>query len=323
MFPTAQVRAFTEVAAAAGFTRAAEAMGVTQPTVSQLVRALEARVGTPLFVRGGRHVVLTAAGRALLPHAEAALRLAADADAAVDRAASAEWARLAVSAGEALATYLLPPAVARIRRRLPRLDASFVVGDEARVLTALRSGEVDAALITERTSAGDLSAADFGRGRMVVIAAASDPDPAAPLRLADLAGRVHVVREPGTINRRAVDRILADAGVEPAGRLEASSLEAVKRCVEAGLGIAVVPEIGVGRELELGVLRELPMRRPVLEYAFRLAWRRGEAMLPAVELLLEELRAGKAGDALPRATRRKSVTQRRAGAGRRRDTRGG
>ncbi|HYX83778.1 MAG TPA: LysR substrate-binding domain-containing protein, partial [Gaiellales bacterium] len=128
---------------------------------------------------------------------------------------------------------------------------------------------------------------------------------------------------PGTINRRAVDRILADAGVEPAGRLEASSLEAVKRCVEAGLGIAVVPEIGVGRELELGVLRELPMRRPVLEYAFRLAWRRGEAMLPAVELLLEELRAGKAGDALPRATRRKSVTQRRAGAGRRRDTRGG
>ncbi|HYX86932.1 MAG TPA: LysR family transcriptional regulator, partial [Gaiellales bacterium] len=117
MFPTAQVRAFTEVAAAAGFTRAAEAMGVTQPTVSQLVRALEARVGTPLFVRGGRHVVLTAAGSALLPHAEAALRLAADADAAVDRAASAEWARLAVSAGEALATYLLPPAVARIRRR--------------------------------------------------------------------------------------------------------------------------------------------------------------------------------------------------------------
>ena len=64
LYPTAQLQAFVEVAAQAGFTRAAERLGVSQPTVSQLVRALERRVGTPLFARGTRRVELTAAGDA-------------------------------------------------------------------------------------------------------------------------------------------------------------------------------------------------------------------------------------------------------------------
>ena len=102
-------------------------------------------------------------------------------------------------------------------------------------------------------------------------------------------------RDPGTVNRREVDQALAAAGVEPAARLEASSLEAVKRCVEAGLGIAIVPLIAVTRELELGTLRELPMTRPVMEFQFCLAWRRGEPPNPAVQALLAELSRAPAG----------------------------
>src|SRR4029079_3691323 len=92
MYPTAQLRAFVEVAAEASFTRAAERLDISQPTASQLVRSLEKRVGAPLFVRGSRRVELTAAGRALLPHAERALALDAEAEAAVDRPASGERA---------------------------------------------------------------------------------------------------------------------------------------------------------------------------------------------------------------------------------------
>jgi len=285
MYPTAQLEAFVEVAGQAGFTRAAERLGIAQPTVSQLVRALESRVGTPLFVRGPRRVALTDAGRALLPHAERALELAAEAEAAVDRAASAERARLWV------ATYILPPALARLRERLPRLEAGVVVGDVARSLSALRAGEADAALLTEHTAPRDIETAVYARGRTVLIAAPGEPEPPRPLTLADLAERTLVVRSPGTVNRREVDQLLERAGVEPAGRLEATSLEAVKRCVEVGLGVAIVPGIAVERELATGELRELPMDRPAMEFGFCLAWRRGEEPTPPVRMLLELLRA--------------------------------
>jgi DNA-binding transcriptional LysR family regulator len=292
MYPTAQIRAFVAVAEAGGFTRAAEQLGVSQPTVSGAIRSLEDRVGTPLLVRGRRSVRLTPAGAALLPQAERALLLAAEAEAAVDRAVAGERLRLSVAAGEALATYQLPGAIADLRRRLPSLDVSFVVGDTARVLSALRSGEVDAALITGHTAPADIETAVYGRERTVLIAAPGEPPPDRPLRLADLAERVLVQRDPGTVNRREVDRILREAGVEPAGRLEAYSLEAVKRCVESGLGVALVPAAAVARELGLGLLRELPMRRPVLEFDLCLAWRRGEPPGGPASALLEVLAAG-------------------------------
>ena len=169
MYPTAQLRAFVEVAAEASFTRAAERLDISQPTASQLVRSLEKRVGAPLFVRGSRRVELTAAGRALLPHAERALALDAEAEAAVDRAASVERARLWVAAGEALATYVLPPALADLKHRLPRLEAGVIVGDVARILSALRSGEADAVLLTEHTAPADLESTVYARGRTVLI----------------------------------------------------------------------------------------------------------------------------------------------------------
>jgi len=265
-------------------------MHVAQPTVSGLVRSLERRMGVELFVRRPRRVELTAAGAALLPHAERALELAAAAAAAVDRASARHRVRLWVAAGEALATHVLPPAVAELRRRLPRLDTGFVVGDEARVLQAVRSGEADVALVTERTAPPDLVLERFGSDVWVVIAGPAEPAPAAPLELADLAGRVLVVRGAATVDRRELERVLAERGVRPAGRLEAHSLEAVKGCVESGLGIAIVPAMAVRRELAAGLLRELPMSRPPLRFELCLARRAGEPPPAAAAPLLAVLR---------------------------------
>ncbi len=289
MYPTAQIAALVEVAAAGSFTRAAERLGVSQPTVSGAVRALEQRVGTALLVRAPRSVHLTPAGQALLPYAERALVLDAEAEAALDRVVASDRLRLWVSGGEALATYVLPPAIARLRERLPSLDVGFVVGDEARVLSALRSGEVDAAMLTEHTDPGDLEVARFGHGRTILIGAPG-PGDADPKRLSDLSAHVLVMRDQGTINRRELDQLLQTAHVEPAGRLEAFSLEAVKSCVEAGLGLAIVPEISVRTELADGRLREISLGEPLLEWGFVLGWRRGEQPGPAVSALLAELR---------------------------------
>jgi DNA-binding transcriptional LysR family regulator len=289
---TRRLEAFLAVVEHAGFSRAAERLGVSQPTVSQLVGSLERAVGAPLLVRGRGTVRPTAAGRALLPHAA---RLLAEAEAAAQAVLSADRdarRQLRVAAGEALATHVLPRAVAALRIRLPGLVTTFVVGDEARTVEALRGGEVDAALLTDRTDARDLDTVDVAPGRLVLVVAADDPLSArGPVRAADLAGLTLVVRDAGTVNRREVEAMLSTAGVEPGSRLVASSLEAVKRCVEAGLGVTIVPSIAVVRELAEGRLVEVPLDAAELDYRFRLATRRAEAPPPTVAALLEILRA--------------------------------
>ena len=162
--PTRRLVAFLAVLEHGGVSRAAERLGVRQPTVSGLIRSLERDVGTDLFVRRPGPLRPTAAGTALATHAARLLRVVEEAQEAVARADRDARRHLAIAAGEALATHVLPPAVARLRERLPGLTVEFVVGDEARVVEALRSGEVDAALLTDRTEARDLELHDYASG---------------------------------------------------------------------------------------------------------------------------------------------------------------
>jgi DNA-binding transcriptional LysR family regulator len=290
--PTRRLVAFLAVLEHGGVSRAAERLGVRQPTVSGLIRSLERDVGTDLFVRRPGPLRPTAAGTALATHAARLLKVVEEATEAVARADRDARRHLAIAAGEALATHVLPPAVARLRERLPGLTVEFVVGDEARVVEALRSGEVDAALLTDRTEARDFEMHDYQPGRLVLVAAPSHRLVGRPrVGWRDLAGETLVVRDAGTINRREVEQMLTAAGVAPKSRLVASSLEAVKRCAEAGLGVTVVPQIAVERELAEERLVELRLDAPGLEYRFVLATRRGETPPPTVTALLELLRA--------------------------------
>ncbi len=291
---TRRLEAFLAVLEYGGFSRAAERLGVAQPTVSQLVRSLEQSVGTELLVRSRGNVRPTPAGTALRPHAVELLAAAERAAEAVRTADRDARRHLRVAAGEALATHVLPPAVARLRQRLPGLLATFVVGDEARVVEALRTGEVDAALLTDRTEATDLTQHRYADGRLVLVA--SPDDELAQRRSvvpADLEHSTLVVRDLGTINRRELEQMLRRSDVEPRNRLVASSLEAVKRCVEAGLGVTLVPSIAVERELADGTLVELPLEETEgFDYGFVLCTRAGERPTPPVAALLEILRAG-------------------------------
>ncbi len=293
---TRRLEAFLAVVEHAGFSRAAERLGVSQPTVSQLVRALERDVGADLLIRARGAVRPTAAGRALVPFAAQLLATVEDAAEAIGRADRDARRHLAVAAGEALATHVLPRAVAAIRERLPGLQVTLVVGDELRVVEALRSREVDAALLTDRTDTRDLTTHDYAPGRLVLVAAHGSRLAAAQAAtMADLAAETLVVRDAGTVNRREVDAMLARADVRPRSRLVASTLEAVKRFVEAGLGVTIVPVIAVERELADGRLVEVPLDADGLDYRFVLCTRKDEPVAPAVTLLLELLRGTASG----------------------------
>lgn len=166
-------------------------------------------------------------------------------------------------------TYVLPPALARLRERLPGLRPAFTVGDEAAVLAALREHRVDLALVTDRAPRDGLELEPFADDHLVLLGADD---------LQALSARTLVTRAAGAADRRAADALLRDAGVRPRDRLVAETLEAVKACVRAGLGAALVPGCAAAGE-----------GTPVAPLRYCLARRAGEAP-PLAAPLLDALR---------------------------------
>src|SRR6476646_8871091 len=142
-----KLRIFATVARLGNFTRAAELLYLTQPTVSQQIAALEAQIGAPLIERLPRRLRLTPAGVALLPYAEQILALAAEAAEAARAAAGLADRTLRLGAGHTLATYLLPDLLGRYRALYPQRVVRISVGNTAELLDLVVSDAVELALV--------------------------------------------------------------------------------------------------------------------------------------------------------------------------------
>jgi len=299
----ARLRAFLAVAETGGFSRAAARLGVTQPTVSSLVAALERRAGAPLLVRSRGGVRPTAAGEALLPHAQRLLATAEEGRRALDGAASAGRRRLTVAGGEALVTHLLPPALARMRRTLPRLSVTLRAAEPARALADLRAGEVLcvlAALPEGAAPPDDLAVAEVARDRLVLVAPPGGAGDAGPLPVAEaVRGRTLVVREAGRADRTETDALLRASGAAPAARLVVAGLGAATACVAEGLGVALLPGVAVRDALAAGRVRAVPTVEPLpaLHYAVCSLPPGPRAPDPLVAALVRALRAPDDGGA--------------------------
>ncbi|MBN8646122.1 MAG: LysR family transcriptional regulator, partial [Planctomycetes bacterium] len=149
------LRYFRAIAQYGHMTKAARALGVTQPTLSAMLKKLEAEVGAELLHRTGRGVELTEAGRVFLAHAEDAVRRADAGLAAVRQLIGLETGSIRVGGGATATTYLLPPVVSAVRRAHPGLRFYVREAGSNAVSAAVRSGELDMGIVTLPLSSMD------------------------------------------------------------------------------------------------------------------------------------------------------------------------
>jgi DNA-binding transcriptional LysR family regulator len=257
-----QLEAFEAVILHGSFTRAAEALFLTQPAVTRQIAALEAELRTPLFDRLGRSVRLTAAGEALHRYAEQMIRLSREAKDAVSDIAAGASGRLDVGASNTLATYVLPPLLRRFRETHARIEIAINTGVSARIVEMVREGRVDIGLVTTEAGTGDRQLqttllADYETCAVL--------PPGHPLtvrhrvRAADLEGIPLILMETGTNLRTYVDRLLSSAGVAEQIAMELDNVEAIKRMIEADLGVSLLPRVSVQAEVSAGRLSALPL----------------------------------------------------------------
>jgi DNA-binding transcriptional LysR family regulator len=286
------VATFRAAAATLSFTQAAAALGYVQSSVTAQIQQLERELGVPLFDRVGNRLALTDAGRIFAGYAERLLSLAEEAKAAAGR--DAPGGTLSISGPETVVSYLLPAVLARFRKAHGAVRVRYVPVPFCDLKRRVLEGNLDAAFVLEeRLAAGTLSVAHL-RAEPLALIAAADHALARKRRVTagDLAGEPVLFTETGCAYRNKFERALIAAGAHP-GPLsqEFSSIEAIKKYVAAGLGVAALPRIAVEAERRAGALAVLAWADPAMEVHTQMVWSAMRWMSPALKAFVETVKA--------------------------------
>lgn len=285
-----KLRIFAAVARSGSFTRAADDLDLRQPTVSQQIQVLERGLRTPLFERSGRRVLLTPAGEALLPYAERLLALATEAETATREAAGLSARTLRLGVGNTLATYILPDLLARLRWERPDVVVQVQVGNTEQLLASVVDNRLELALVGAPLSHPLLQIHAFLRDDLVVIVPPDDEwAERRAVNLFELQNRTLLLREEGSALQATVAELLREHGIVPERTITLGNLEAIKRSVEAGLGVSIVPELAVRREVRDDALRALPLADVQLRRVFNYVYQRDRTLSPASQVFVDLL----------------------------------
>ncbi|WP_410821282.1 LysR family transcriptional regulator [Micromonospora sp. 050-3] len=246
-----QLRYFVAVAEVRHFTQAADIVGITQPSLSKQIHALEADLGAPLFERVRGNIALTAAGEVLLP---LATRILADVETAtreVQELVGLRRGRVRLGATPSLATSLAPPVLRRFRDAHPTIDLRVEESGSQDLVRDLLRGDLDLALIIMPAQGADpgLRVDPILRESLVVasVGEVATASTTGELRITDLRDQPMVMFREGYDLRDATIQACREAGFEPTFAVDGGEMDAVLSFVEAGLGIALVPGIVLAR----------------------------------------------------------------------------
>lgn len=273
------LQAFHTVAVTGGFTRAAEALNVGQPTISTHVRALEDYFRVELFHRRGRSVKLTHTGETLLTitrglygHEEEALAL-------LRATRDLETGQLALNA---VGPFDVMEVLQVFRREHPGIVTKVTLGFEDEILDGLRDFEFDVGVVGREVDDPQFHCAFYNRHRVLVIVPAGHPLALRrSIRLEELEGVDMVLRPGFSTTRQAFDRALADAGVKVNPVMEINSREANREAVLRGFGAGVISETEFAPSPSIRTLRVSNAQMYTQAFIVCLAERRDRPLIEA------------------------------------------
>ncbi|MGW0200233.1 LysR substrate-binding domain-containing protein [Nonomuraea sp. NPDC003201] len=275
-------------------TRAAELLGIPQPTASRRLAALADLVGAPLVVPSGRGIRLTRAGRTLAGASARALTTMAAAAREVREEIDPASGRVVLGFLHLLGRTLVPSLIGGFREHHPGIRFSLVQGSRHDMIEELREGRIDLVFVAPMpVDAPDLAGARLADQELVLSVPPSHRLAArARVRAAELTGEELVTLEPGYGLRQITDDLCAAAGFEPRIAFEGQETETVRGLVAAGLGVAVLPRSThpAADATAAGVV-EIPLSPPLYR-TIGVSWLQDARLPPAVRAFRDHARAG-------------------------------
>lgn len=282
-----RLRYFVAVARYGSLTRAAERLSLAQPSLSEQIHKLERELGTPLFDRLGRGLVLTAAGEAFRLHAERALYEVEEGRQRVNDVLGLRRGRVAVGVLPSVGATLLPSVLAEFGRNHPDVEVRLIEENvSARFEDMVHAGQLDMATIRFPRQRQDLDGALLVREPIVALLPPGHPLAArTAIAVAALREEPFVALKSGYGLRDLMVPIFQRAGFEPRVVVETGQLEIARALVSAGIGVTLLPRMAAG-----GAPVQVPVRDPLAVRELGVVWRAATPLSPAATAFLELLR---------------------------------
>jgi len=313
-----QLEAFVAVERERSFTRAARSLNLSQSTLSEHVLDLERELGKELFVRAGRTVLLSTAGRIFHVYASRVVAELSDARQAVLEVDGLTRGSLWIGASTTPGVYVLPPIIGEFHHRYPGVEVKLKLGNSRSIEERVRANTFDLGIVGGHgLMPGETCVAAGVLDELVLIVA---PDhPWAKRRIVEgsrLASEAYLSREDGSATRQVTERALQRADIKYQVAMELDHPEAIKRAVMAGLGVAFVSLHAVTDELASGRLRTVSVRGLRIERHFHVIQHEGRGLSASARAfmdLLDRAKLGKRPGRVRGDRRRLRPVQRRAG----------
>ena len=275
-----QMQVFDAVARLLNFTRAAEELHLSQPAVSMQIKQLEAGVGIDLFEHRGKRIVLTEAGHELHHYCRSIYELLYEAEQVINDLKGAERGHLSISVAST-ANYFATNLLAAFKKRYPKTTFSLEVTNRETLLRQLESNEKDLVIMGRPPRELDLAMESFMDNPLVIIAPPNHPlVKEKNVTLKQLENEIFVVREQGSGTRIAMERYLAQHGIQLKAGMEMNSNEAIKQAVEAGLGLGIVSIHTLALELSSGIIKIMNVKGfPIVRHWY-IVHRQGRRLSP-------------------------------------------
>jgi DNA-binding transcriptional LysR family regulator len=277
-----QLETFSRLAEIGNFTRTAEELYLTQPAVTQQVKALAEHFGTPLFDMVGRRPVLTDAGTFLAQRAGELLSALAALEREMREFADARSGTLDLGATLTIGNYAILPALAAFRAAHPGVSIRLTIANTAAMVAAIKDRRLALALVEGQVDDPALEVTPYAGDELILIVPSHGHtlSEIETITARELAGIEFVSREEGSGTRSIAEDALRAAGIEPNVVLTLPSGEGVTRAVESGLGVAILSRLVVERALAAGRVHTVRIADVDLRRAFHVLRLRGRTLSP-------------------------------------------
>ncbi len=283
--------AFCKVIEFKSFTRAAKAMLLSQPTVSEHIRFLENELGEKLLERQGREVEPTPVGAVLYGYARKILQTRREAIQAVEQFSGRLAGRIAIGCGTIPGTYILPELVGSFHKKYPAIKTTLRINSSRLIAEEVLAGNLELGVVGAKWNEPGLLWNRIFSDELI-LAACPDHRWSAKVAvsLAEIVREPIIVRERGSGTRKVFSRILVEKGFREQDLQEVAeigSTAAVKEAVKAGIGVAIVSRRAVSDEIQCGRLISIAIKDQKLKRPFYLIQRKNRELSPVISAFLE------------------------------------
>lgn len=286
-----QLKVFAAVYKNRSFSRASEALHLTQPTISNHIKTLEDEFGCKLFDRLGRSIIPTKEAEVLYTHALEIITKAETIDEAIREIKKDLTGRIIIGASTIPGVYLMPRIMTEFRKKYPEISFQIQISDSRGILESIARHDLLLGIVGAKLGNDQIHYIPFVEDQLIVIASPSKvKEKSLPLK--KLTDYPLVLREEGSGTRRETEKFLEGKGL-PSGKFQIAgifgSTDAVKQAVKAGLGISILSKFAVADELEHGILQEITLTDLQMRRRFYIVVHKKRTLPKAYEIFLEHI----------------------------------